>query len=112
MQKLSPRRTLLIKLLAATMLPWLVVIGSNTVFEAWLPGSVRVDHWRDLSSAAFLSGALVSARLLFKAKHIAIAVVLFLGGLCLAFIVQLRSMCGDEPVYIGEQSSTNVASCQ
>jgi len=84
--------------------------------ESWFPGQFKVDDWRNLSSVSFLLGGLAAAALLLRlpkplSNRLVGAFFAVLGSLLLAFLFQIRSNCGGEPVYIGERDRTEVASC-
>jgi len=102
--------------LASFALPWLVCIGSSNAMTLWFPGQFKVDHWRNLSSISFLFGGFGAALLLFRLSKplpLRLLGIFFVvaGSLFIAFILQLRSNCGDESVYLGERKQTQVASC-
>lgn len=101
---------------AAFVLPWFVVIGSHNALTAWFPGQFKVDQWRNLSSISFLLGGIAAAILLYRLPKSASLrlcgiLVVVTGSLLLAFACQMRSNCGDEPVYIGQRAHTKVTSC-
>ncbi len=104
-------------LAAAFALPWVVVIASNDVLQRWFPGQFKVSDWRDLASISFLLGGLVAAALIIRTPQplflrAPLALLVFLGSLALAYGMQLRSKCGDEPMYIGQREDMQIASCQ
>jgi len=102
---------------------WCLVFGGVVLFPfvfaqvahhiaSLSPGSVKVDHWRHASSGACLAAIVAAIVLLYKARFNAGARVA-LGGLVglfllfAAFTFQLRSRCGDEPVYIGTKVNSS-----
>ena len=103
-------------LAAAFVLPWVAVIGAQGALWTWLPGVVKVNHWRDFSSLCFLAGGVCAVVLLFRTRQhwlarLASSVLALTGAALLALLIQMRSMCGDEAVYIGPRASEQVASC-
>ena len=115
-EKANGRRRWRLLFAAAFVLPWVAVFGANSAMESWFPGQFKVNDWRNLSSVCFLSGGLAAAVLLLRLpKSLSIRLVgaffAVLGSLLLAFLFQLRSNCGGEPVYMGQRDRTEVASC-
>ena len=117
MPKRFPLLHALIMVACAVALPWLITIGSINAFELWLPGQVKVDHWRNLSSASFIAGGALGAYAILAANasrivRVGATAFVVLVSLWFAFMLQLRSKCGDESVYIGEPVARLVESCQ
>ncbi|RCS59312.1 hypothetical protein DU000_00790 [Parvibium lacunae] len=104
-------------LICSILLPWLITIGSINAIELWLPGQIRVDYWRNLSSTSFILGtglgvyALLNINLNYAARIIT-ATVLIIIGFWLAFMLQISSNCGDEQIYVGESGKTIASSCE
>ncbi len=102
----------------AILLPWVAVIGSSALLEAWLPGVVLVTHWKLFSSLAFLAGAAAAVWLVFATSEpLALRMVasglLLLGGVALALMFQIESRCGDENPHIGHKpDAVQVAMCR
>lgn len=98
-------------------LPFLLVTGTHEI-ALLFPGTVRVEAWRHLASLVFLLTIVPVVFLLVRSKlHMATraVLVLVLASLFIAaaFAMQMRSMCGDEPVFIGvEPSQQQVARCE
>jgi hypothetical protein len=105
-------------LMAAFLLPWVVVIGSHNALEIWLPGQIKVDHWRNLSSGSFLLGGIGAAVLFLRcysasvATRVLAALLAVAGSVWFAFMFQLRSNCGDEATYVGSRADVQVALCE
>lgn len=112
----GPRRFLLIVAIGA--LPFLIqTIGWELALQ--MPGRFRVDDWHTLVSissiAAGIAIVVLTARSLLP---LAGKIVLSAGALLVyavfALLMQFRSSCGDEPVFIGEHlvpKHKQVASC-
>ena len=95
---------------------WLVFVGIIAfpfAFAAVLydiarlsPGSVKVDHWRYASSGACVAAVGAAIVLLYRVRLNVVGRVV-LGCLTAVFLLlaavifQMRSMCGDEHLYIG-----------
>lgn len=103
------------KLVGVLLLPFLLITG---MWEAALlvPGRVKVEHWRIASSFAFLATIFPVVVLLHHSRFrrfyrgaLGMFVLAFL--LYAAFVMQLRSNCGDEAVFIGGSPNTLVAQC-
>jgi hypothetical protein len=82
---------------------------SHDLFAAVSPGRVRVDTWRNIASALLIVTGIGVAWFVLRTRHrrtAKVSLIVFFSVLSLlfAFVAQLRSMCGDEPVYIGEPS--------
>lgn len=103
--------------LGVLVLPFMLVSG---IWEAALlvPGTFKVEQWRDISSFFFLASTVFVVLLLVRSRFhwaargalafFALALLLFA-----AFIVQVRSNCGDEPVFIGSKNDSKmVAQCR
>ena len=105
-------------LIAAFLLPWLVAIGSIHALELWLPGQVKVDHWRHLSSGSFLLGGIGAAAVILRcysgwvAVRVLATLMVVAGSAWFALMFQLRSNCGDEATHVGSREHAQVASCQ
>jgi hypothetical protein len=98
------------------LMPWAIAIGSANALEAWLPGEVKTDYWRNLSSLSFLIGGIVAALMLLRLKkglglRVAGSIFVLLGAIWFALMFQLRSKCGDESIYIGTKPGMQVATC-
>lgn len=97
-------------------MPWVIAIGSANALEAWLPGQVKTDYWRNLSSLSFLVGGGLAALMLLRLKkglilRAAGSILVLLGALWFAYMFQLRSKCGDESIYVGTKPGVQVATC-
>jgi hypothetical protein len=117
MKQQLARSQALMLLVCSALLPWLITIGSINAIEQWLPGQVKVDHWRNVSSASFIVGAGLSVYALLnlgwhRVVRIITATILILISLWFALMVQLRSNCGDEEIYIGESGKAAASSCE
>lgn len=115
-QQLGLSKALML-LVCSALLPWLITIGSINAIELWLPGQVKVDHWRNVSSASFIVGAGISVYALMnvgwhRVLRIITATALILISLWFALMFQLRSNCGDEKIYIGETGKAAASSCE
>lgn len=104
-------------LLLALVAPWFAIIGSHLLLETCLPGLVLADYWRDFCSVVFVVAGFAGVR--FFTSHpypgdIKVPAIAVISLYCLwgAGVFQLRSMCGDEPPYIGEVSKADADSCQ
>jgi uncharacterized membrane protein len=81
------------------------------------PGSVKMDHWRYASSGACVAAVGAAIVVLYRERFNVVARValgcataLFL--LFAAAMFQMRSMCGDEPLYVGDKvDSAQVSAC-
>jgi hypothetical protein len=109
------RRTLLLAL--ALLLPWVITIGTYIALESWFPGQVKTDDWRMVASLSFLAGGVCAVTLVMrgpKRLHLRLIGSAFAlaGAVWLALVLQLRSTCGDEALYVGERRATQVASCE
>lgn len=98
------------------LMPWAIAIGSANALEAWLPGQVKTDYWRNLSSLSFLVGGGLAALMLLRLKKGLIlrgagSILVLLGALWFALMFQLRSNCGDESIYVGTKPGVQVAAC-
>jgi hypothetical protein len=81
-----------------------------------VPGTIKVDYWRIAASAAFVLSAVGVPIVLWKGQgyrlvRLLIALVVVAGLLLCALALQIRSACGDEPVFIG-QTKNQVAVCK
>lgn len=98
------------------LMPWAIAIGSANALEAWLPGEVKTDYWRNLSSLSFLIGGVVAALMLLRLKkgpglRVAGSIFVMLGAIWFALMFQMRSKCGDESIYVGTKPGMQVATC-
>ena len=98
------------------LMPWVIAIGSANALEAWLPGEVKTDYWRSVSSLSFLIGGVVTALMLLRLKkglglRVAGSIFVLLGAIWFALMFQMRSKCGDESIYVGTKPGMQVATC-
>lgn len=102
---------------AAFILPWVACIGAHAALMTWLPGVVKTDHWRDFTSLCFLTGGVGATFLLYRLRRhwmerLTASALVLSGAAALALLVQMRSTCGDESIYVGRRPAPEqVASC-
>ena len=107
------RAARLLKVTAPMWAPLLLIVAAYQLAELF-PGQVKVTHWRAFSSLCFVIAGLVAVIMVWRsskpvASKIGLSVLLAPGFLFLAFMLSVRSRCGDEPVFIGP-SGKQVAS--
>ena len=93
-----------------------LALYSHDLLAAMAPGKFRVDTWRNLASGVFLLAAIAVAWFVVRTRHrlsakISLVALFSLLSVCFAIVVQMRSMCGDEPTFIGEPPRPDEASC-
>ena len=93
-----------------------LALYSYDLLAAVAPGRFRVDTWRNISSASFLLVALAVAWFVIRTRHrlfakISLVALFALLSFCFAIVVQIRSVCGDKPTYIGEPLKPDQESC-
>lgn len=98
----------------AISLPWVAVLGSSALLEAWLPGVVLLTHWKLFASCAFLAGAVAAVGLVMAtsgplALRVIASGLLLSGGVLLAWMMQFQSTCEDE--YVGRKPAAAVVGC-
>jgi hypothetical protein len=111
------RRLLWCSTFASTfLLPWAIAIGSANALEAWLPGEIKTDYWRNASSLTFLICGALAAFMLVRLDigrgiRALGAVVVMIGAVWFALMFQFRSNCGDESIYVGTKPGVEVVTC-
>jgi hypothetical protein len=97
--------------------PFVWAVGMHAVAEFLFPGVVKVDTWRNTTSACSLICAALVLRLTWRSEVailgkcvISVLGCFFFGAFALTF--QVRPMCGSDSSDIGTPvSQTKVASC-
>ena len=114
----SPRLVATFKVVGLLLAPLLWSSTTHQLASAFLPGQIKVDHWRLASSLSNLAFGGLMLWLLWRSQVttvgkvvLSLLVSMVFGFFAVSFL--MRSNCEPSSVFIGEKpESTRVSSCE
>jgi hypothetical protein len=103
-------------LAVAVVLPLAGACAAYAISASLLAGRISVEVWKSIVSFLLLAGAVSATVIAWRANasreaRVTLAVVVALPLLLASFLFQVRSRCGEEPMYIGDPAKTGSSAC-